>query len=305
MSSSRPSRARFARRIAFTPARQDGGYGRWLVPRSPIGCFALQLPTPTRGQPIVLGAPVVLGGAILEGDPSTLDQAMQSWVERALLHLQHIVRAVLDGLGNGMAACRSETQGPEDQQVQRPLQQLDSVAVVFLDMLGVELFACPPRMSRRAPASVNAKSLSAPQGSASGRVCHATPSTSMAKQPNSSPRRPSSVPRPKPPARPSVRPAIRQETRHSQESARSASFVLFNAKALFSSAATACLALRYGRVCSHCRTGRRSRPATAVWPLRVRSGSLSQPETGFGTAGLDGRSLRARSARPRVLNCQS
>src|SRR5688500_12559004 len=125
MSSSRPVSARLARFMASLLRRAKdttNGSGE----RVPLACFDVELLTALRGQSVKLGAPVVLRRAFLKGDPSTLDQAVQGGVQRSLLHLQHIVRRVLDGLGNGMAVRRPETQRSEDQQVQRALQQLNS-----------------------------------------------------------------------------------------------------------------------------------------------------------------------------------
>ena len=94
---------------------------------------------PLGGQAIELGAAVVLRRAVLERNPSSLDQAVQRRIQRPLLHLQHIVRALLDRFGDGVAVRRSEPQGPQNQQVQRALQQLDAiVGRLLVDILGVE-----------------------------------------------------------------------------------------------------------------------------------------------------------------------
>ena len=87
-------------------------------------------------QPIELGAAVVLGRALLERDPAALDQAVQRRVERPLLHLQHVVGAALDRLGDGVAVGGPEPQRAENQQVERALQQLDAVVASLVDILG-------------------------------------------------------------------------------------------------------------------------------------------------------------------------
>ena len=77
-------------------------------------------------QAIELGAPVVLGRAVVEVDPAALDQPVERRIQRPLLHLQHVVGAALDGLGDGVAVGRAEPQGPQDQHVERALQQFDA-----------------------------------------------------------------------------------------------------------------------------------------------------------------------------------
>ena len=68
---------------------------------------------------------------MIEVDPSALDQPVQRRIERALLHLQHIVGRLLDRLGDGVAVRGSEEQGAENEEIERALQQLDAFAVVF------------------------------------------------------------------------------------------------------------------------------------------------------------------------------
>ena len=121
-----------ARSSSFTPVAA-GRRMRAMAPSQlvPPAGLDLELFAAFGGQVIELGAPVVLRRAVVEGNPPTLNQAMQRRVQRSLLHLQHVVRATLDGLGNRMSVGGSEPQRPQDQEVQRALQQLDAVAFLL------------------------------------------------------------------------------------------------------------------------------------------------------------------------------
>jgi hypothetical protein len=59
--------------------------------RVPFAGFNLELLTAFRRQSIELGAPIVLGGAILERNPATFDQPVKGWIEGALLHQEHVI----------------------------------------------------------------------------------------------------------------------------------------------------------------------------------------------------------------------
>ena len=147
MSSSRPSSARSRPRLSrghrpglprrTHDARDRGGH---LVP--PAG-FDVELLPAQRRQAIELRAAVVLGRAVLERDPPALDQAVQRRIQRPLLHQQHVVRSLLDRLGNGVAVRRADPQRSQNQHVQRALQQLDAFlllpGVFQVDILGESL----------------------------------------------------------------------------------------------------------------------------------------------------------------------
>ena len=54
-----------------------------------------------------------------------------------LLHLEDVFRLALDGLGYGVAVSRPRSQRPQDQQVERALQQLDPLRFLFGNVLGI------------------------------------------------------------------------------------------------------------------------------------------------------------------------
>src|SRR6185503_11540917 len=64
----------------------------------PVRRLVLKFPPPERGQPVELGAAVVVGSAPLGLEPAAHFEAMQRRVERALFHPQHLLRGLLDVL---------------------------------------------------------------------------------------------------------------------------------------------------------------------------------------------------------------
>src|SRR5262245_39580965 len=127
MSSSRESRARRRRIMTSLLLRgraEDPPDGRGQ--RVPLARLDRELLPALRGQPVELGPPVVLGGAVIEVDPATLDQAVEGRVQRSLLHQQDVVRALFDRLRNRMAVRRSPPQRAQDEEVEGALQELDA-----------------------------------------------------------------------------------------------------------------------------------------------------------------------------------
>jgi hypothetical protein len=107
------------------PAPQVGESARSLPPAVPFAGLDCQLPPSLRGQPVELGAAIVFRNAFFEPNPSPFDKPMQRRVQGSLFDLQHLVGVKLDRLGDGVTVHRSQHQGPENQQVQGALQQLD------------------------------------------------------------------------------------------------------------------------------------------------------------------------------------
>src|SRR4051812_45225534 len=125
MSSSRPSSARLPRFMASLlgggPKNAPDGSGQ----RVPLAGFGVELLPALRGQSIELGAPIVLGGALLERNPAALDQPVKRRIEGSLLDQEHVVRATLDRLRDRMAVRRSPPERAQNEQIQRALQELD------------------------------------------------------------------------------------------------------------------------------------------------------------------------------------
>ena len=67
---------------------------------------------------------MVFGFTPFGANPALLFQAMQCGIKRSLLHLQHVVRYLLNPLSDGPAMNRPEREGFQDQQVQRSLDQI-------------------------------------------------------------------------------------------------------------------------------------------------------------------------------------
>ena len=77
-----------------------------------------------RCEPVVARAPVVLGRAPERRDPAAILEAVQGRVERAVLHLEHLVRPTLDRMRDGVAVCGPDTERLQDEQVERSLEEL-------------------------------------------------------------------------------------------------------------------------------------------------------------------------------------
>src|SRR5262245_52101922 len=90
--------------------------------------FTIQVPAPRARQRIELRPAVVLRRPPLRFDPPLLLQLVQRGIERAVAHLQHIVRDLLQPLADRPAVQRFERQDLEDQQVQGPLNQVGWLA---------------------------------------------------------------------------------------------------------------------------------------------------------------------------------
>ena len=73
----------------------------------PLGRFDGELLSALRRESIELRFAIVLGRALFERDPAPLDEAMERRVQGALFHLQDVVGAELDGLGDGVAVSRA------------------------------------------------------------------------------------------------------------------------------------------------------------------------------------------------------
>jgi hypothetical protein len=89
------------------------------------------LPPALGRQPVELRLAIVLGDAPFDRNPSPLDQSMQRWVQRALFDLQYIVRVEFNRLGDGVAVPRAQQQRAQNQQVQRALEQFNTLFLSF------------------------------------------------------------------------------------------------------------------------------------------------------------------------------
>src|SRR5205807_863104 len=96
----------------------------------PLAGFDIQLPASCRGKSIKLRPPIVLGEAVIERDPTAFDQPVQRGVERSLLHLQHVVRGLLDRLRDRVSMRWTKEQGAKNQQIERALEECDAGTVV-------------------------------------------------------------------------------------------------------------------------------------------------------------------------------
>ena len=80
--------------------------------------------TPGAGQRVELRLPAGLGRSPVTRNPASFLEAVESRIEGALLHSQHVVRDLLDALRNGPAVLRLVLDGPQDQQVEGALDEI-------------------------------------------------------------------------------------------------------------------------------------------------------------------------------------
>src|ERR1051325_2294740 len=94
----------------------------------PLRGFLLESATAFTRQRVVLGATVVLAVSPLRFDPSLLLQLVQRGIERALTHLQNVVRHLADPLRQCPAVHRLERDDLENQKIQRALYEVSRLA---------------------------------------------------------------------------------------------------------------------------------------------------------------------------------
>jgi hypothetical protein len=98
--------------------------GRQLPPRLGLG---FQLRTSSACQFVVLGAPVVLGGAPSCLDPPTPLDAVHGGIEGTLPNLKSGARYLVKALRNGPAVLRSKGDGLEDEKVEGALWEIHPI----------------------------------------------------------------------------------------------------------------------------------------------------------------------------------
>src|SRR5258707_216187 len=165
MSSSSDSSARRPRLMTSFLLRgraEDSPHGRRQ--RVPFAGFDLQLLPALRRQSIELGAAIVLGGAVVERDPATFDQPVKGWIEGALLHQEHVIRATLDRFRDGMAVRGSPSQRAQNQEVERALQEFDASRVASGRHSRWRGYPASPRTSRCATSGGGRLSLDTADG---------------------------------------------------------------------------------------------------------------------------------------------
>jgi hypothetical protein len=113
----------------------------------PLAGFNGELPPALGGQPVKFGAAIIFGNAVLGGDPPSLDEAMKSRVERALLDLQNIGRIEFDCFGNRVSVRRPEEQRAENEQVESALQEFEAL-IAFFGRHSRGVYGASSRMSR-------------------------------------------------------------------------------------------------------------------------------------------------------------
>jgi hypothetical protein len=106
----------------------DSGFGNdevdGLRKAVPVGGFPFELGAASVQQGIELSLAAGFAFGPVRGDPALLLEAMQCWVERALLDLENFVGDLSNGLGNRPAVLRLEGDRLEDEQIECALNAI-------------------------------------------------------------------------------------------------------------------------------------------------------------------------------------
>src|SRR5579872_3014679 len=86
-----------------------------------------QLSPAIRRELVVARAPIVLGGLPGRRDPSLALEPLQGGIERTLVHFQHGVGPLANALGDAPAVHGLQTQGLEDEHVERALEHVTTL----------------------------------------------------------------------------------------------------------------------------------------------------------------------------------
>src|SRR5687768_12460791 len=90
----------------------------------PGGELLSQRPPSGGGEPVVLGAAAVLGGAPLRVDPAALLEPDEGGVDGTLAYLERVLRELLDAVSETPSVHRRERERLENEQVEGALQDL-------------------------------------------------------------------------------------------------------------------------------------------------------------------------------------
>src|SRR5262245_46030239 len=94
----------------------------------PLGGFGFQRLPSVGGEPVVLGAAIVLAHVPLGVDPALLFALVERGIQRALADAQLLAGHLPDALRDRPAVHRLERQHAKDQQVERPLHEIGWLA---------------------------------------------------------------------------------------------------------------------------------------------------------------------------------
>ena len=89
-----------------------------------VGALGVELSTPCPRELIELGVAASVGRSPLGSEPSSCFETMKRGVERALLHLENVLRDLLQALGDSVPVKGTERHDLENQEVERALEQI-------------------------------------------------------------------------------------------------------------------------------------------------------------------------------------
>jgi hypothetical protein len=100
----------------------------------PLGFFDYKLFFSLFGKPVVLEFAIAVGGSFPFGNnPSLPLQPVECGIERAVLHLQEVVRGSLDVLSNLVTVSRTVKECSQDEHVKRALEDGRALLCLFRD----------------------------------------------------------------------------------------------------------------------------------------------------------------------------
>jgi hypothetical protein len=93
----------------------------------PPGSFDEELFPALRGETVEPRFAIVFRLAILGNNESLFQEPLQSWVERSMADLEHIVGPLFDGLRDRVPVRTAEGERLQNQQIERALQKIQMV----------------------------------------------------------------------------------------------------------------------------------------------------------------------------------
>jgi len=93
----------------------------------PVRLFGGELFASDGGEFVELGLAAVVGGSPFGVEPAAFFEAMEGWIERALLDLEDLLGDLANAVGDAIAMDRAEGDDLEDEHVEGALEEVGLV----------------------------------------------------------------------------------------------------------------------------------------------------------------------------------